>query len=101
MRPAQRVIESAAAGVLAAAVVELCIGRGHSRAQVLGRVLAGGAVAAAYAHLVPCSGWGLRSGAAFALLPPVRALGAGFGPARGLEQAAAGALAGLALRWAR
>ena len=98
MQPWQRNVNYAAAGVLAAAVVELVAGQGHSRAQSLGRVLAGGAMAAAYANLVPRSNWGLRSGAAFAQLPLVGVLGAHLGAARGLELTASGALSGWALR---
>jgi hypothetical protein len=101
MEPWQRNVNYAAAGVLAAALVELAAGRGHGRAQTLGRVLSGGAVALAYANLVPRSAWGLRSAAAFAQLPLVRTLEAGLGHSRGPALAAATGLAGVALRLVR
>jgi hypothetical protein len=93
-------LEYVAAGALAAGLVELAAGRGHTRAQTLGRVLAGGALAAAYANFVPRASWGVRSGAAFAQSPMVRALDSALGAAAGLEMAAAGGLAGMVLRLA-
>ncbi|HUX66800.1 MAG TPA: hypothetical protein VMV31_04855 [Terriglobales bacterium] len=69
----ERNLQYAAAGVAAAAAVEMLAGAGHSAGERLGRCLAAGGVAVAYGHLVPRGYWGVRSGMAFARLPPVRA----------------------------
>lgn len=93
-----RQLEVAAAGVAAVTLIELFARRRRPRTQLLGRCLLGGATAVAYANLVPRAYWGVRSGAAFASLPPVSAARRHLASSLPFEPAAIGALTGWLLR---
>lgn len=94
-------MQFAAAGMVAAALVEATTGGQRPRRQSLGRCLGAGGAAFVYAHLVPAEQWGLRSGAAFAQLPWIASLESSLGGPRPLELASWGALTGLLLRLLR
>jgi hypothetical protein len=96
----ERNLQVAAAGIAAGALLELVIGKQRTRSASLRRCLLAGGVALAYAQLVPSTAWGPRSGAAFARLPWVRALGSSLGGAEPWEPAGWGGLTGWLLRWA-
>ncbi|MGH9482674.1 MAG: hypothetical protein ACRD1L_11355 [Terriglobales bacterium] len=93
-----RPLQIAAAGVAAAALVELIAGANRPRMQGLCRCLLAGGAALAYASFVPRSQWGLRSGMAFSHLPAVTALRNRLAPPAPFEHAALGGLTGWLLR---
>lgn len=97
----ERNLDVVAAGVAAAALLELVTGHHRSRPASLGRCLLAGGVALAYAQFVPAGDWGARSGAAFARLPWVGALASSLGGAETLERAGWGGLTGLLAQWSR
>lgn len=90
-------MQVAAAGVAAAAAVEMLRGDRRGRWHGLRHCLAGGGLALLYAHLVPDSAWGARSGAEFAQLLLV----AGWRAGSRAEAAAWGAIAGGLMRASR
>jgi len=97
MQEWRRNLEFAAAGIAAGALVELLAGGHRPRSESLKRCLSAGALAIAYANLVPPSSWGARSAAGFGRLPAVASLGGG----DTFDQTARLGLAGLLLRWTR
>ena len=101
MKGWRRDLQYAAVGIVTAAIIEVLTGAGEgagARRAEVGRVLLAGAIAAAYAHVVPAESWGARSGAAFAQLPMVVSAHASLGEAPPLRLGIWGALTGLALR---
>lgn len=87
-------LHSAAIGVAVAAGLEFLTHAPRSRGRVLVSLGLAGGLAVVYARFVPRLGWGVRSGAGFARLPPIAGIEAKVGDGSPSGLAVWGALTG-------